>query len=187
VTWLLGKLGLQLAGGAGFGKLIAVLAIAAVIVVAGGASIWYVADLGKKSEVGKCASDKVAQLAAANAQITRLEEAARAEEARRVQDMNVIAANYAKGYEDAEERRRRDVAAARDGALKLRVSASVCAGAGGGSAAAPGPARPVGDGAATIELPPAITADLFALVDDADQVADQLRSCQQIVLSDRRK
>ena len=134
-------------------------------------------------------------LADANAEIQRLQDAARATEAQRVQDMNTIAANYGKGYEDAEARRRRDVAAARDGALVLRVPASACR-TGPSEAGPAGSSSPGGDGAAPLQLPgaagggvlpPEITADLYALADDADQVADQLRACQSVVLADRKE
>lgn len=124
-------------------------------------------------------------LAAANASIKRLQEEARATEAKRVADMNVIATNYAKGYQNAEARRRADVSAARDGALVLRIPASACR-AGGGEAAPPGPAAAGGHGPAAVELPRAVTADLLSLANDADQVADQLRACQAVVISDRK-
>jgi len=125
-------------------------------------------------------------LADANSMIQALQDAARATEARRVQDMNTIAANYGKGYEDAEARRRRDVAAARDGALVLRVPASACR-TGPGDSGPAGSSSPGGDGAPGVELPRAVTADLLALANDADQVADQLRACQAVVLADRKE
>lgn len=127
--------------------------------------------------------------------IGALQSEARAEEALRNEQMNVIATNYGKGYEDAEVRRRRDVAAARDGTLVLRLPASACSGSGSGSVASPRSAAGLGNGSAPLELPgatgggvlpPAITADLYALADDADQVAGQLRACQQIILNDRK-
>jgi len=121
----------------------------------------------------------------ANAAIERLQEEARATEAKRVADMNVIASNYAKGYQNAETRRRADVAAARDGALVLRIpAAALCPG--GSETGPPRPAAAGGDGAATVELPRAVAADLLALANDADQVADQLRACQAVVISDRK-
>lgn len=125
-------------------------------------------------------------LATANAAIKRLQEEARATEAKRVADMNVIAANYAKGYQDAEARRRADVAAARDGALVLRIPASAC-GSGGGEAGPPGAAAAGGHDPAAVELPRAVAADLLSLANDADQVADQLTACQAIILADRKE
>lgn len=124
-------------------------------------------------------------LTEANAAIKRLQEEARATEAKRVADMNVIAANYAKGYQNAEARRRADVAAARDGALVLRIPASACR-PGGGEATPPGSAATRGHGPEAVELPRAVTADLLSLANDADQVADQLRACQAVVISDRK-
>jgi hypothetical protein len=61
VGWLLAKLGLQLADGAGAGRLIAVLTLVAVTVVAGGAFVWYVADLGKRVALAACDREKAAE------------------------------------------------------------------------------------------------------------------------------
>lgn len=124
-------------------------------------------------------------LAEANAKITALNDAARATEARRVAEMSALATNYSKGFRDAEAQRQRDVAAARDGSLVLRIPASAC-GPGGGEAAAPRPAASGGDGATTTELPGALTADLLALAGEADQVVLQLTACQAIVTADRK-
>lgn len=124
-------------------------------------------------------------LTEANAKITSLQNAARETEARRVAEMSTLATNYAKGFRDAEAQRLRDVAAARDGSLVLRIPASACS-PGGSETSPPRPASGGSDGAATVELPRAIAADLLDLANDADQVADQLRACQSIVLSDRK-
>lgn len=150
-----------------------------------GVGKWQRAD-GRAAERVEWQERDNKELADANATIKRLNDEARATEEKRAADMNVIATNYAKGYENAEARRRRDVAAARDGALVLRIPASAC-GSGGGETGPPRPAAAGGDGAPAIELPRAVTADLFALADDADQVADQLRSCQQIAINDRKE
>ncbi|MBK8916387.1 MAG: hypothetical protein IPM64_17620 [Phycisphaerales bacterium] len=87
------------------------------------ASLWAVGswqrDDGATAEKTKWQSREIAQQAAAAAKIKELEDAARDEEARRVDEMTVLATNYAKGFRDAEDQRRRDVAAARDGALVL--------------------------------------------------------------------
>ena len=40
--------------------------------------------------------------------------------------------------------------------------------------------------AATVELPAAASANLYDIAGKADQVADQLRACQEIILQDRR-
>lgn len=127
-----------------------------------------------------------AALTAANATIKRLNDEARATETRRVDEMATLAINYSKGFKDAEAQRLRDVAAARDGSLVLRVPAAAC-GAGGGEAGAFGPPAPGGDGAPTTELPATVTADLLALANEADQVVLQLTACQKIVLNDRKE
>lgn len=124
-------------------------------------------------------------LTEANAKITLLQNAARETEARRVAEMSTLATNYAKGFRDAEAQRLRDVAAARDGSLVLRIPASACR-PGGGEAAPPGAAAPGGDGAATADLPGSVTADLLALAGEADQVVRQLTACQAIVIADRK-
>lgn len=125
------------------------------------------------------------ELAQANGEIKRLTDEARATERAHVEQIAAIGNHYAKGMRDAEELRKRDLRAARNGNLVLRVPASVCAG--GSEAPATGPATGRGDGAAGVELPREITADLLELAHDADQVADQLRACQSVILSDRRE
>lgn len=125
-------------------------------------------------------------LAEANVEIKRLTDEARATEHRRVDEMTTLAVNYDKGFRDAEDRRRRDVDAARAGALVLRIPSSAC-GAGAGEARPPGAAAAGGDGSEGIELPRPIAADLLDLANDADQVADQLRACQAIVTNDRKE
>lgn len=124
-------------------------------------------------------------LTAANAAIKRLNDEARETETRRVDEMTKLAHNYSKGFRDAEARRLADVAAARDGALVLRIPAAAC-GAGGGETAAFGPPAPGGAGAATTELPRAVTADLLSLANEADQVVRQLALCVEIATNDRK-
>lgn len=88
-----------------------------------------------------------------------------------------LEADYKKEKEDAEARRIRDVAAARSGALRLRVPGTLCPAADGATVGAPSGS----DGAASGELPGPVAADLFALVHDADQVVRQLTACQAVV------
>lgn len=90
----------------------------------------------------------------------------------------LIGALYQKEFENAEAIRRRDVAAARDGALRLRVPGTLCPTAPGAST---GSAASGGDGAEGGELPPAVAADLLALVHDADRNTRQLAACQAVV------
>lgn len=140
---------------------------------------------GRTVERAACLSRDNEALRKANGEIKRLTDDARDTERRRVDEMTALSINYSKGFRDAEEKRRRDVVAARDGALRLRVPAAAC-GAGGGAPAEARPAATGSDGAEGIELPGAIAADLLGLAHDADQVADQLRTCQAIVINDRK-
>ena len=159
------------------------VAVAWALSIVGAADYW--GGVQRDLERGEWVARDNAKLIKANAEILRLNNEARATEARRIDEMTILATSYSKGAQDAEERRRRDVAAARDGALVLRIPAAAC-GAGGGEAGQTGPPAPGRDAPATIELPREITADLFALADDADAIADQLRTCQQIALNDRK-
>lgn len=153
------------------------------------ASLWAVGawqrDEGRTAERAAWEARDNETLRKANGEIKRLTDDARDAERRRVDEMTVLSINYSKGFRDAEADRRRDVAAARDGALRLRIPAAACD-AGGSAPAAAGPAAPGGDGAEGIELPGATAADLLDLAHDADQVADQLRACQAVVLNDRK-
>lgn len=121
------------------------------------------------------------QLAAANAKIVSLTAAARATEQKTNATIATMGADHAKEIEILEVRRRHDVVAARDGAIKLRVHGACPASPGGGAAGEVAAAPGNGDGGAGIELPREITGDLLALANDADQVADQLRACQGVV------
>lgn len=96
-----------------------------------------------------------------------------------------LGAKLARDAAVAEERRKRDLADALAGRLGLRIPASAC---GAANAAAPEAGARAGgsDGPATIELPRQITADLFTLANDADSVADQLRTCQAVIEADRK-
>jgi len=109
---------------------------------------------------------------------------ARETEAGHAKALALLQTSYQKEIADAKSQRDKDVAAARSGALKLRFAAS----SPGASDDSKGPGSPVGsDAAAPIELPPAIAGDLFALADDADATADQLRACQAVIISDRKE
>lgn len=122
-------------------------------------------------------------LVAANAAIDQLNREARATEKAHTEQLATIGDHYATEFQVLEARRRRDVDAARDGAIRLRV-AGACPPGGGGAAEAPAAAAGR-DGAQDAELPRAVTADLLALADDADAVVAQLTACQAVIVSDR--
>ncbi len=124
------------------------------------------------------------ELRTANARILELEEQARSEERRHAEELAAISAGFEKEKANAAIQKDRDVAAARAGALSLRIH-SPCkdpGGSEGSAASAPASER---DGAATIELPREVTANLFALADDADEVVKQLTACQAVIKADR--
>lgn len=123
------------------------------------------------------------ELAAANAEIERLNDEAREKEHQHAADLAEIGEKHEKDLEAGEAQRRADVAAARSGALKLRVGGACPARPGASGAGEAAPAAGERDGATTAELPPAVTADLLELVDDADAVVRQLTSCQAVVKS----
>lgn len=96
-----------------------------------------------------------------------------------------LGARYEKEITNAKAQRDKDVAAAHAGALVLRFlpdrpSSGLIVP--NGAAGAPG-----SDGPQTVELPRAVTADLYALADDADAVVSQLSACQAVVQSDRKE
>jgi hypothetical protein len=125
-----------------------------------------------------------AELRTANVRIQELEGQRRAEEERHALELDSIAMKHEKEISDAATQKTSDVAAARAGALSLRIPTtceSPARDAGGEAAAGAG----VGDGGATAELPREITADLYALADDADAIVLQLNACQAVVRSDR--
>jgi hypothetical protein len=125
------------------------------------------------------------ELVAANAKILKLEETKRAEEHLRAQAVAAISTKYEQEKSDAAKQNARDIADARSGALRLRINA-ICEGAPGSDAGQTPTAPGQRDAAAGTELPSEITADLFALADDADEVVKQLTACQEIVRSDRK-
>lgn len=98
-------------------------------------------------------------------------------ERQHAETLALLGQHYQKEFQDAEARRKADVAAARDGALRLRVPGTLCPGPGGEAAAAAGGS----DGAAGGELPGAVAADLLELVHDADRNARQLAACQAVI------
>lgn len=150
-----------------------------------GVGKWQRAD-GRSAERVEWQAERIKLQAEWADKLTKAEDGARAQERAHVDAMAAIGANYAKGLHDAEKIRARDVAAARDGALVLRLPSSIC-GSGPGGAGPAGASAGRIDDPEGVKLPRAIAADLLSLAGDADQVADQLRACQAIVLSDRKE
>ena len=124
------------------------------------------------------------ELTKANADIKRLEEAARATEQAHTAALGKIAEDHQKEITDAAAQKERDVAAARAGRIVLRIPAA-CPRPNGGGAPKVAAAPSLGDGGATAELPRQVVADLLSLADDADAVTRQLGECQAVVRADR--
>lgn len=122
-----------------------------------------------------------AALTQANETIERLNREARAREEKNAADIAAIGAKHAQEKENLEERRRRDVTAARDGAIKLRVAGACPARASGSEGGPVVPATGGGDDATTAELPPTVAANLLDLVNEADAVVVQLTACQATI------
>lgn len=136
-------------------------------------------DAGHTDERVSWQAKDNAELKAANATIQLLNDEARAQEHKHAADMAAIGAQHAKERNDSEARHRRDVADARDGALKLRVAGACKADPGGAGAAST--AAPGRDDSTTAELPGAVAADLLDLANDADDTVQQLTACQAVV------
>lgn len=93
-----------------------------------------------------------------------------------------INAQHQKEITDGKAQSARDVAAARSGALRLRIPAPSCSSTADVSGAAGG-GNP---SAATEALPSGLTERLLGLANAADDNIDALNSCWQIVASDRK-
>lgn len=117
------------------------------------------------------------------AQEQAAEAKARANEAAHAAELETIQKQAQQEVKDAKDQRDKDVAAAHAGALVLRFIPD----RGSGGLIVPNVASGTAgsDGAAPAELPRSVTADLYALADDADAIARQLASCQSVVVSDR--
>lgn len=148
-----------------------------------GVGFWQRED-GRTAERVAWEKRESSELREANAEIDRLHTEARAKERAHAGQMAAVGINYQEGLLHAEDVRRRDLAAVRAGALRLRVPAA-CPGAGAGGASAPGAAAGGGDGVAPGELPGPLAAALLDLAHDADGVAEQLAACQAVIRADR--
>lgn len=147
---------------------------------AGGSYVgWHLRDASAQKERvawEKTRKDEAVQ--AAN-EIDKAQRSARAAEYQAAQDAATDAAHYQKVIDDAHAIRDRDVAAARAGALRMRVPGG-CRPlqADGGGGAAPAAGGPGDHGAADAELPREVAGDLSKLVHDANDVVDQLTAAQ---------
>lgn len=119
------------------------------------------------------------------AEVAKLQAKARAKEAEWETKITEQGVQYANDLKDQEDQSSRDVAAARSGALKLRVrTGAVQAGGSGGSQAPADPSKPQPTG--TTELPSEVTGRLYALADDADRVTKKFNACLAILEAERK-
>lgn len=125
---------------------------------------------------------QIEELKAANAEIKKLEEAARASEHEHAEQLAAIGAAHEADIEAHRIQAEKDVADARSGAKRLRDPGATGCPAGGGVPAAPA-APGERDGPAPGELSREAGAFLYQLVNDADAVVEQLASCQAVVRS----
>lgn len=161
-----------------------IIGIGAAWVLSLGAVGWWQNSAGHTEERAAWQKRENTELVTANAAIKRLEEEARDTERRHAEDLNEISTGYQKELVNAKAQKDRDVAAARAGALSLRIP-SPCKGADGGQAGTATTGAGGRDAAAGTELPREVTAGLFELADDADEVVRQLTACQAVVSADR--
>jgi len=141
--------------------------------------------VGHTAEKAYWLSKETKELKQANAKIIELTNEARAREQAYAGVLAAVTTDYERKLTDGKKQRDADVAAAHNGTFKLRFdrASPTCPSPSG---PAQTPSAPGGrDGTETVELPGPIAADLLALVNDADQVADQLAACQAIVNIDR--
>ena len=125
------------------------------------------------------------ELAAANAEITRLNALYRGLEKKSADDSARIATKYEQEVKDANANLERYVADVRDGRIVLRDPGAATAQAGGGAAPAAGSPAGGGDGRPGAGLSAAASEFLLRLTGEADTVVRQLQACQQVVASDR--
>lgn len=121
-----------------------------------------------------------------NARIVELENKAKADQASHGLALDSIASNYERKLSNANEQRKKDVAAVLAGSIRLRdpgaaslrpVSGGICPPVAGAS---------LSDGRSTGELSPTAAGFLLNLTNDADDVARQLAEAQAVILEDRR-
>lgn len=143
-------------------------------------------DDGETAERSKWQAKESAALKQANATIDKQNADARAKEKQNADALAKIGEKHAKDNETNAAQAKRDVAAARDGALRLRVPGA-CPASRNGPAAQP--VTPAGgrDDSTTGELPREVVANLLQLANDADAIVGQLTACQAVILEDRRE
>jgi hypothetical protein len=140
---------------------------------------------GATAERSAWQTKQVGELSLANAEIKSLEEAARASEQAHTQALADISTNHEREVQDAEVQRKKDIAAARSGALRLRdpgaTAVQSCASSTPQTAASAS-GRDDGSGGGLS----GIAAEfLLTQADRADAIVRQLAACQAVIKADR--
>lgn len=145
-----------------------------------GVGYWQRSDGALECETAYKTRDNKA-LIQANADNRAQQKANREQEARHQDTLATLGQFYAKEFNDAEARRKRDVAAAYTAGGRLRDNAGTCGqGSTGAQGATVAPA-PGGDGAAGCQLSGKTSAALLDLAHDADRDVRQLSQCQAVI------
>lgn len=151
-----------------------------------GASTMYGHNEGVHAERARWQARENQQLAEANAKIRELTDAARAAERIHTEALNSVSDHYQGELRDAKKRHDDDLAAVRDGGLRLRdnYAAAVCPDTGRVSETGTGASGHHAAGGT--ELSREATEFLLGLANEADQVARQLSACQAVIRADRK-
>lgn len=179
MTIILEKLAAFFAGP--IGRWIVVAALVAAALFAGGV---YERSVGYREGLDVGAKQLAEQAKANAAAVVALDTKYRNEEAAHKKDVDEIGARYETKLADAQRQRDADVVAARAGTLSLSIP-STCH-ADNGVVPGAGASGPASHAEARIELPREVTAGLYGIADDADEIVHQLDACQAIVEADRK-
>ena len=146
---------------------------------------WWQNAAGHKAERLEWQERESQELQAATAALSALQDKYRGQEQENARRLDEIAKQREKDRTDAANQTARDVAAARSGALRLRLPATTCQDPDRGAPTEAAAGTGERDGAQGPELPREIAADLLSLANDADDVVRQLTACQAVILQDR--
>jgi hypothetical protein len=157
----------------------AICAAVAALVAAGGS--WYVTRDVYKADIAVMQRD--AATAAEHAQ-QHLDSALAFAQTQSQLDLNAIDQNYRTKINEKDSQHQLDVAAVRNGTLRLRDSAATCRAA--DEQVPTGTSVSGADGAGGAELSPAATEFLLGEADRADGQALRVTALQQVVADDRK-
>ena len=134
-----------------------------------------------------CQRTQAAESARATVAIQAAQTAARASEQKYDAGLTTISTTYQQELSHAQAQHAADLAAIRNGALRLRVQypAAAAVRPGDGSASTTAATSGGRDGSQGTDLPGSVAVDLLALADDADNIARQLAACQAVIVQDR--